>query len=163
MRFNIRSGMSEVWGLIILRNIRGNILYYLNRIIIGIIFLGYLLSNSVVPNFSPFNMLYQHFVLIIAILMIATIISLIIHCIQKGLINSILFYRLNNYLIDFSQDAISVITSSFTIFVPTLCYGIIIGNFEMLSMAIFILLFLDMLEGVKFRLKFFYFRFFGSD
>lgn len=155
MTFNLHNGLYAVKELILLTNIRKNIFFFINRFIIGSIILAYLLYRNIKPDFYPWELLLRHIVLLIIIIFIMLLIHLILY-IKKIFFKNKIFEVIELRLISFTSDMMAVILSSFTILVPTLLYGIIIGNWQMISMVYFILLLLDKLEEVKNNFNKFY-------
>lgn len=146
MKNNIlKSVINSIKNIYSFKNIRKNIQFYINRIVIGSILLCYLLLIKVEVNFDAIELLKKNFILFM-ILLIVVILSFFIYKLRP---NNKIFVNIQYAFISFCNDLISIIISTFTMFIPSLIYGIFVENYGMLTVGIFFIMIVDMLAGIQ--------------
>ncbi len=149
MSFNIKEGIKSVKILYTLPYIRDELPFYINRIIIGFIMLIVLLFYGIKPNFNPWLILIQHFGLLSTVLIIYSLLCYTIFLTNKYKKTNYYILKIHNYLTNLCCDIIAVTISSSVLFIPTLIYGLFIGNFGMVSMILFIIWLIELLSKIK--------------
>lgn len=121
--------LKALFGLLSFENIRKNLQFFINRLIIGSLTTIFLLLNDVNIDYNPAKLINKNILLILTVFVIIITMYILFRLIPK----KPKFIPLQKKLKSFENDFISVIISGYILFIPSLLYEIIFGNIDISS------------------------------
>lgn len=131
-----------------IKNIRKNLQFFIDRIIVGTLFLIYMLYENVDINLNISSLLDKTLILLLVVLG-ASSIALYMQNFHPD--NPVLL-TWRHYITVFCKDAVSITISGFTVFLPFLFYGAVNENVGYIMYIWFLLALANYLEDTKLKL-----------